>query len=215
MKKILIVAATQKEVEYLIDLPQNINNQEIERIDFLITGIGIVNTIHNLTDLLKDVEYNLVINIGICGAYNRELELGQVVEVIEDCFADQLVETGSQELKWFEAGFNSNTVFPYTENGKLLPSHSISLSELNKVKSITSDTVHASEQSISKISQLFAPDIETMEGAAVFYVCRKMNIDVIQIRSISNYVEIRNKKEWKIEMAIENLTPFVKTILLK
>jgi futalosine hydrolase len=45
-----------------------------------------------------------------------------------------------------------------------------------------------------------------MEGAAVFYVAMKMNIPCIQIRSISNYVERRNRESWKIKEALESLT---------
>jgi len=205
-RKILIVSATQKEIEQTMKLLQKNCEQNITKFDFLITGVGITNTIFSLTDLLKDFDYQLVINIGICGAYNKRLELGQVVEVIEDCFADQYIEKEDKYFTWSEVGITCNTKFPYTENGKLLPSCSISKINLKKVAAITSDTVHASNYSIKNIEKMLSPDIETMEGAAVFYACRKFNMKALQIRAISNYAGTTDRNQWKTELAIENLS---------
>jgi futalosine hydrolase len=47
--------------------------------------------------------------------------------------------------------------------------------------------------------------VETMEGAAFMFACIKMNVPCMQIRSISNYVEVRNKSNWRMKEAIENL----------
>jgi futalosine hydrolase len=44
-----------------------------------------------------------------------------------------------------------------------------------------------------------------MEGAAFAYVCAKMKVNAIQIRSISNQVEPRNRNNWNIPLAIKNL----------
>ena len=44
-----------------------------------------------------------------------------------------------------------------------------------------------------------------MEGAAFLFCCMKENIPCVQIRSISNFVEKRNKDNWNIPLAIENL----------
>ncbi|MFZ1371603.1 MAG: futalosine hydrolase, partial [Ferruginibacter sp.] len=59
----------------------------------------------------------------------------------------------------------------------------------------------------------FKPGIETMEGAALHYVCLQENIPFLQIRSISNYVGERDKIKWKLKEAIENLnTDLIKLI---
>lgn len=44
-----------------------------------------------------------------------------------------------------------------------------------------------------------------MEGAALHYICRDVNIPFIQIRSVSNYVGERNKAHWKMKEAIYQL----------
>jgi futalosine hydrolase len=44
-----------------------------------------------------------------------------------------------------------------------------------------------------------------MEGAALHYMGRDLNIPFIQIRAVSNYVGERNKAKWKMNEAIYNL----------
>jgi futalosine hydrolase len=45
-----------------------------------------------------------------------------------------------------------------------------------------------------------------MEGAAVFYVCLLEKIPFLEIRAISNYVDIRDTEKWDIPTATDNLT---------
>ena len=44
-----------------------------------------------------------------------------------------------------------------------------------------------------------------MEGAAFFYVCSMEHIPFIQLRAISNRVELRNRKAWKMDLALANV----------
>ena len=52
---------------------------------------------------------------------------------------------------------------------------------------------------------VFAPVTESMEGAALHYVCLMENVPFLQIRSISNYIGERNKKKWDMMESINNL----------
>jgi futalosine hydrolase len=44
-----------------------------------------------------------------------------------------------------------------------------------------------------------------MEGAAFFYACLLAEVSFVEVRSISNYVEKRNRDNWKMTEAITNL----------
>ena len=66
---------------------------------------------------------------------------------------------------------------------------------------------------VSAITEKYAPVIESMEGAALHYVCVMENIPFIQIRSVSNFAGERNKENWKIMDAIKQLNTLLKTIL--
>ena len=56
-----------------------------------------------------------------------------------------------------------------------------------------------------QLVETFAPQTETMEGAALHYVCLQQNLPFLQIRSISNEVGERDKSKWKIKEAVEDL----------
>ena len=75
------------------------------------------------------------------------------------------------------------------------------------------NTAHGNKHSINALIEKFGADIETMEGAAVFYVCLMERIPFCEIRSISNYVEERNVANWNIPLAIENLGKILITFI--
>jgi len=187
---VLIVAATKPEIisERISDLP------------ILITGMGMVNTAINLTRELNENNYDLVINMGISGSFSDEIKIGDVVEVIEDCFSEIGFENGES----FSEFSDLDTKTRFIVDGR---------TSLRKVKGITVNTVHGIENSINNIVERLHPDIESMEGAAVFKVCEEMKIPCIQIRSISNKVEKRNKENWNLDLAISNLNIEVEKII--
>ena len=188
--KVLIVVATNFEI----------TSDMLKVYPVLVTGIGMVNTSINLTRELSKNRYDLVINMGIAGSFKDFINIGDVVEITEDSFSEIGFENNNQFNKFSE--FDIKTSF--TVNPK---------STLTRVKSITVNTVHGNAQSISEIVERENTDIESMEGAAVFNVCEDFNTNCIQIRSISNKVEARNKDNWDIKTAISNLNNEVERII--
>jgi futalosine hydrolase len=73
------------------------------------------------------------------------------------------------------------------------------------VKAVSVNQISVSKQAISFYQQKFKPAIESMEGAALHYVCLMEKIPFLQVRSISNYIGERNKKNWDMKTSIENL----------
>ena len=47
--------------------------------------------------------------------------------------------------------------------------------------------------------------MKTWRETTVFKVCEEFNVPCIQVRTISNYVEKRNKESWNIPCVIQNL----------
>ena len=77
--------------------------------------------------------------------------------------------------------------------------------QLKSVRGITVNTVHGNEFSIMKIVNRLNPQVESMEGAACMLACQESNVPCVQIRSISNHVEKRNKSKWDMTKAITDL----------
>jgi len=198
--KILVVAATRPEIAFLL---QHFNLQDGEFLkskdfDVLITGVGMTATAFALGQKLSE-KYKLVLNLGIAGCFNREIDLGTVLNITSDQFAELGAENNDEFIAIDELGFGAST---YQASNNLL---SEAVTKLKKVHGITVNRVHGQQRSINTIVSRLSPVTESMEGAAVLYACAKLDIPCLQVRSISNYVEPRNKENWKIGMAITHL----------
>ena len=217
MKRILLVAATDFELAPIQSalLDKNLSNQL--QIDFLSTGIGMVSTALSTTQYFcqqRNPSFDLAINIGLAGAFknpeieNYALSIGEVVRVVED----QLCELGSEDGENF---IPMNQLFAETEitATEIIHSSFPSLAKLPRVASITVNTVHGNEQSIQRLLARIQPQVENMEGAAFFMACAKCSIPSIQLRAISNWVELRNRDNWNIPLALNNLKNTVLQLL--
>lgn len=197
MAKTLIVAATEAEIEGL-----RLSLADFSGREFLVTGVGMINTTFTLTKYLSNNDLpDRIINVGIGGAFNLDIEIGQVVQVVKDRFSELGAEDNDSFLKADQMGLMKNEDIEF-ESMQKLPG-------LIQVSGITVNTVHGEEQSITQVTQLFNPDVESMEGAAVAFVAQQFGCEWIQIRSISNYVEPRNKDNWNIPIALGNLSEAV------
>lgn len=200
--KILIVSATEKEILPLINNIISINKEEL-LVDTLITGIGPVFTTYALTRKLSEKDYDLIINAGIAGSFKSEINIGETVYVQSEQFADLGIEDKNEFYTLFEKGFMDKDQFPF-KNAKLENPYDFNFN-LKNVSALTVNTTHGCNKSIELFKNKFNADIETMEGAAFFYVCLQEGMKFIQIRSISNFVEERNNANWNIPLAIKNL----------
>ena len=174
-------------------------------IDLIITGLGTTFTTYFLTKALSLCKYDLVINAGIAGSFRDEISIGTVVNVKSEQFCDFGIEDADHIKTVFDAGFVDPDDFPF-HGGKMINPHRYENLELQAVHGITGNISHGAADSIARMKEEFDPDIESMEGAAVFYVCLFEKIPFLEIRAISNYVDIRNTEKWDIPTAIENLT---------
>jgi futalosine hydrolase len=84
---------------------------------------------------------------------------------------------------------------------------------MKKVKAATINKVSDNELQKQQWINKYAVQIESMEGAALHYVCLQEKIPFLQIRSVSNWVGERDRTKWKMKEALENLsTELIKTI---
>ncbi|MEI6682644.1 MAG: futalosine hydrolase [Bacteroidota bacterium] len=219
--RILLVAATTFEIRpFLEKIPLvSIISEHVSRyqykevtVDVLITGVGMVPTSWFLGKQLATEHYHLALNAGIAGTFNKSLVIGSVVNVVEDCIPELGAEDGDHFLSVFDLGLADPDSRPY-QGGRLI-NDSIDeaalvnlapVSKLPKVKGITSNTVRGNPDSISRIRQLSAADLESMEGAAFLYCCLSEKIPCLQLRAISNLVEERDKSRWNLALALKNL----------
>ena len=218
---LLIVAATPFEIQPFTDhlsthfeqvSAYHFQKKEVD-IHLLITGAGMVNTAFSLGHVLAKKRFHLVINAGIAGAFNRTLQIGDVVQVVSEQFGDLGVEEKDGRFTdLFELGLLEKDQPPY-DKGRLLNSGTANFGFLPICKGLTINKVHGSESSIKAIREKYEVDVESMEGAAFFYACLQSEVPFLQIRSISNYVEPRNREGWDLPTSITNLNKVLVEIM--
>lgn len=196
--QILLIAATPDEIELFINTYPNV--------DILITGVGTPATIYHLQKQLQHKEYDFVVQAGIAGAFSGDFSLGQTVLIKQDTFGD----LGAEEKRLFTPFFTSGLIdahqFPFADSWLINKSEGLlKKSILRWVKAVTINKVSDSFLQKLQLIDAFDPQIESMEGAALHYVCLQEEIPFVQIRTVSNYVGERDKSKWKMKEAIENL----------
>jgi futalosine hydrolase len=218
---ILVVAATIFEIRPFLDklLYVSGNNDCLShyqhhslRVDVLIPGVGMVPTAYHLGRQLALQRYDLAINAGIAGSFNKSISPGTVVQVVEDCVPELGAEDGDNFLSVFDLGLADPDSHPY-KGGRLVndpagsgePCDNEVTRKLRKVKAITSNSVRGNIGSIARIRRITEADLESMEGAAFFFSCLCEKVPCIQIRSISNFIEQRDKSKWNLDLALKNL----------
>jgi len=222
--RILLVAATEFEIRPFLgqmtflrkdgDLFQQYLFRSVP-VDVLIPGVGMMQTAFSLGKFLGKTKYSLAINAGIAGTYHASLKIGTVVNVTEECIPEMGAEDGESFVSMFELGLMDPDGFPYI-GGKLRNSGTIDSSALQllpRVKGNTVNLVHGARKSIEKVKNLFPAEIESMEGAAFLYACLAEEIPCAQIRSVSNFVEERDRSRWNVPLALKNLNKTLHAVM--
>ncbi|MEL6253875.1 MAG: futalosine hydrolase [Bacteroidota bacterium] len=210
--KILLVAATPPETAQIreqlgIEMKQtHIGSARFDPyfIEVLHTGIGMVNTAFQLGKYFSHTKPDIAINLGIAGSFSRDFALGEVLEVVEDQFSELGAEDGEGFLDLETMGFPLFEKEGRTYYHSLRNPH-VSPFDLKKVSGTTVNTVHGNEQSISKLLKRVEVVVESMEGAAFFQACLQEDVKFYALRSISNYVERRDRSKWNIPLALSTV----------
>ncbi|MCC6816707.1 MAG: futalosine hydrolase [Saprospiraceae bacterium] len=215
--KILLVAATLEEIKPTIEYLEfhsesknfteyNIRNKTIMP---YITGVGPTMTAFALGRYQRMNEIKLLIHAGLSGAFTRSLEIAQVVEVSSEQFGDLGAEDQDGNiLSIFDLNLDNPNRLPFNL-GRIERKITQFESKLKKCTGLSVSLTSGSNSRIQRMSSKYKADIESMEGASVFYSACMWDVPLISIRSISNYVEPRNKENWNIPLAIKTLNQFL------
>ncbi len=222
--RILITAAEQEEL-LCAQQAYRLYEEELDGkivVDFMLTGIGTTSTCYKLTKRLLQAQacgepYKLVVNIGIAGSYSFNdtpqapalFPMGSTAVIEKEYFGDLGFETmfGFQTL--FEHIALDADAFPF-KGGAL---HRLPLDEklenflglFNSGTGVTVQTVTGTAERTDTLRKEFAPHIESMEGAAVYYVCLQERIPFFELRTVSNEVGERDRSKWNIPLALDAL----------
>jgi futalosine hydrolase len=214
--RILVVTATAAEVGPFVaglrhagDAGPRMASYAASRhdVDVLVTGVGMVATATWATRALAQAKYDLSLNLGVCGSFDRAIPPATVVHVVSDRLAELGAEDGEEFLTIQQLRLLEDDEPPFSRGMlvNLAPPDNAVLESLQTVEGVTVNTVHGNERSIASVTSRFSPQVESMEGAAFMYACLVRGIPFAQVRAVSNIVERRNRDAWKLTDAIAAL----------
>lgn len=170
-----------------------------------ILGVGLVEFSANLSALLNrknELGITSVVLVGICGAFkDRDLQVGDVVRVDTEVVGDLGVE--EKEGSFTAWSKISGEVKKY--DAADLSSAPLWIRNLRGASGISVNCCTGTEATARVRAHLFNADVESMEGAACFSICKAFSVNAYEIRAVSNFVGARDKSQWKIAEALEKL----------
>ncbi|WP_026769271.1 futalosine hydrolase [Asinibacterium sp. OR53] len=176
------------------------------KLSFHQCGVGMLATAVSLSRLIAEEKPDLIIQAGIAGTFDTKTPLGKLVVVKDETLGDMGVQEDGRWKDIFDLRLEKSSYHPFEK--RRLPNPwlpQFNLLKLPEVSAITVNEVTTCADRMEQLAKKYNPHTESMEGAALHYVCREANIPFIQVRAISNYVGERNKEHWKIKEAIDNL----------
>jgi futalosine hydrolase len=211
---LLLVSATDFEISattaWLNNYSKGFNSLKHK---LLISGIGQLQTTYALQNKIRLERPDLVIQAGIGGATEKEEPAG-VFAIGSDRMADLGVmeKTGFSDL--FQMGLAEPDRFPF-EQGKLKNPYRqlLNLTGLPVLDGMTVNEIKAADS--PGFQRNPSSIVESMEGAALHYVCLMEKIPFLQIRAISNRLGDRDKSQWKMKEAIQNLNETLVNLIQK
>ncbi len=210
--QILLCAATRLEIKLTEEW---ISKNAITGIEVLITGVGMLQATHAITKAVLQLKPTFVLQAGIAGSLEDHSRLGDVVAIKQDCVGDIGVEENKQFQSAFDFGLIDENIVPWTR-GKLVNTNALlSDVDLPLANGVTVNEISTNAARINYYHQTLKADVESMEGAAVHYVCLQEKIPFVQLRAISNFAGERDKAKWRIESSIFELNKAVQSVLSK
>lgn len=202
----LIVAATVIEISPFLEkyrkgesIPNGIS------IDVLITGIGLTAATYSLTKQLNIKRPELIIQAGVGGCFDSSVPLGSVFAIKQEAIADQSVIELDRLKTLFDLKLVPQDQYPFSKGWMVNKSKLLKKTKLKKVNGISVNEITTSKEKLKFYKETYNPLVESMEGAALHYVCLMEKISFLQIRAVSNYIAERNKKNWNMKESIINL----------
>jgi futalosine hydrolase len=200
---ILLAAATTFEIQPAIDaLSAGGTGPDVRP---LITGVGAMAAAWSIMRQIDSGRPGLIIQAGIAGCLTGQAP-GKVFTVGEDQFSDQGVWEEGRFKSLFEMKLADGDAFPFTGGQLVNPFRPLlGLTGLPCVGALTVNEITTNPERIRWYQQNTTAVVESMEGAALHYVCLQSGVPFLQLRSVSNAVGVRDKSKWDIKLAISRL----------
>lgn len=203
--------------EFVVVCASTLEDFQTDALRVVTLGTGKTAAAMRLTGLLRGTpEARAVLLFGVAGAFPDRhrtspapVRRGGVCVVGSDRFGDEGVETpgGFQDLTTLRIGDSG----PFPGNPRMAQQAAARLA-VPIVRGVTVSSCSGTEATSQRMSRRCAADIETMEGAAVAYVCRQFELPLLHVRAISNWTGDRDRGDWNLGIAVDAVQQAVRRL---
>lgn len=174
----------------------------------LVSGVGIPATYAALPSAIERHQPKRLINIGIAGAYPETgLQIGDIVVGESDVFGDIGFEL--PETPYFQPIQESTFGTFYATVALQIPEE---FGTASLGRGCTVSTCTGQLATGTRRRDQFNASFETMEGAAVGQIGASYQLEVVQIRAISNIAADRDMQRENILRSVNNLTFYLRSL---
>ena len=209
---LLLLSATDLEIS---ETATWLNNHALDlnalKPKLLIGGIGQLQSAYALQNRIRLERPSLVIQAGIGGSPDKD-DMGKVCAIGTEKMGDLGVMEKAGFTDIFGMGLENPDRFPFRD-GKLENPYKSLLewTGLPVLDGITVNSIRSTDVDGFQLNPLRV--VESMEGAALHYVCLQEGVPFLQLRGVSNKVGVRDKTQWDIRGAIAGLNRQLSALL--
>ncbi|MGK0155881.1 MAG: futalosine hydrolase [Neolewinella sp.] len=204
--------------EFLIVHAAPIEGYGLEELGVHSIGVGKVASAVRCADLIRSREtVRAVLLFGVAGAFpsrhcDSEASVGiaDLAIVSHDQLGDEGVATpdGFLDLGAMKLG----DCGPFAADPRMARDAAARL-QAPLVRGVTVSSCSGTEAASETMRQRSGADIETMEGAAVAFVCRQLEVPMLHLRAISNWTGDRDRGEWNLGAAVDVVQTAVRGLM--
>lgn len=183
--KITVLFPTETEAKYF----------KRDDVEVVFGGVGLIPAAFSTYKAILETKPDMIIMAGIAGVYKHsDFKIGDCVVVSKEYQADLglFYKDGFRHLGSTDNEMSFEVLNPIICNYA---------SDSLPFKMAVSNSMNCG---MAEFVNIEGVDVENMEGAAFFYVCSKLNVQYLELRSISNEVNL-NHDDWDYETSIKNL----------
>jgi futalosine hydrolase len=193
---ILLVCAVARELEWWV--PRS-------GVIMMIGGVGPVESACAVTGALAQRRYSLVVNAGLCGAFDDAAHIGDGVVVTDETFALDLEDGTPIRLPGGERIIDRAHSDPALV--ARLASRGFAV-----LHGVTVARVTATEDTARRLARLGA-QVESMEGFAVLRASERAGVPAVEVRGVSNRVGERARSGWDFAAGAAGLARVLDALL--
>jgi len=174
-----------------------------ELADVLVCGIGPAAAAAGTATALALGSYEVVLSLGICGAFRGTAEAGELVVATELVAADLGADSTEGFLSTSALGWADDVA---AVDPELLTAVVARLGDVVTGPVVTVSTVTGTRDRADVLAERYGPVGEAMEGWGVLEGARPFGLPVLEVRAVSNVVGDRDTSTWDVPAAFAALT---------